>query len=219
MSNTGKVYFIPVLHQLHKSNPAYNYDTLKNVIDRLSPDIILTEIRPEDMDMDSSYLAANYPYEMHVVSKWFPFVRVEGFDWLGRDLEGRPVPGNYWKDLSEIKRLQRLLAADTVFKERSTHCYTNTSKRDSVLKYGSLEQILDPAMGKIVEDQYECFEKISRGTPYHLLAEFYRERNDSILARVNRMVSMNPGKRIAIITGDDHFQLLRDELKHDPIFE
>ncbi|HLN74002.1 MAG TPA: hypothetical protein VK205_11955, partial [Prolixibacteraceae bacterium] len=76
-----KVYFIPTLHGLHQANQSYSYDSLKQLINHLNPDIIAVEIRQEDINGDSLYLSKNYPYEMRMMKYWFPNTKIVGFDW------------------------------------------------------------------------------------------------------------------------------------------
>ncbi|MGZ5287826.1 MAG: hypothetical protein ACXWB9_11595, partial [Flavisolibacter sp.] len=87
-----------MLHGLHKTNTAYNYDSLKNTVTRFYPDLIAVEIRSDDITGDSSYLGKNYPREMWMMRYWFPGVEIDGYDWLGKDLEGRRIPDQYWKN-------------------------------------------------------------------------------------------------------------------------
>lgn len=206
-----------MLHQLHKVNLKYSYDSLQNLVNRLNPEVILTEIRSEDMNRDSVYLASNYPYEMYMVRNWFPNARIEGFDWLGKELEGRPVSANYWKDSSWVIKLQGKLNQDSAFKEKAASCYLRKGERDSILKNAGLNEIIHGQNHAIVKEQYECFKNVSIGTAYHALSDFYEERNDSILANIRTLIKKFPGKRIVILTGDDHYQLLRDRFTHDQI--
>src|SRR5687768_9829702 len=109
-----RVYVIPVLHGMHKTNPLYSYDSVQAIVKRLNPDVIAVEIRAEDIDSDTAYLKQNYPLEMWMMPYWFPGATIAGFDWLGDELAGKPIPARYWKDHSRIKALQRLLGTDSV---------------------------------------------------------------------------------------------------------
>ena len=85
-----RVYVIPVLHGMHKTNQQYTYDSIRAMVERLNPDVIAVEIRAEDIDSDTAYLKQNYPLEMWMMRYWFPSATIAGFDWLGKDLAANP---------------------------------------------------------------------------------------------------------------------------------
>ena len=101
------VYVIPALHGLHQKNKNYNYDSLYAVIKKINPDYIIVEIRQEDMGQDTAYLKKNYPTEMWIMRYWFRNKKHFGMDWLGKEIEGKPIPENYWEETAEIKNGKR----------------------------------------------------------------------------------------------------------------
>lgn len=208
----GQVFLIPTLHSLHQSNRAYSYDSLKVCLQRLHPDLVLVEIRDEDSKADSSYLAENYPLEMRSVKTWLPKVRVEGFDWLGADLEGREIPRGYWRDSSIIKLLQKKLSNDSNVQKQLGDCSIIDSMRFQLLASNSLRMILRGKDHQWVRDYYDCMEKAFAGTEYAALTRFYRLRNEKMLARLKVLLRQNKGKRVAILTGDDHYPWLYEGL-------
>lgn len=212
-TTAGAVYFIPTLHNFHKINNQYNYDSLRTVISRFDPDIIAVEIRPEDIAADTLYLKNNYPLEMRQMKYWFPDVKIVGFDWLGEDLEGKPVPEAYWKNISQIKKLERELSADSLMQLRLKPCYIRRSEREKLLAGSSLTELLKSADAEIVREQYDCYDKAVHDTRYQELSDFFQKRNSRILVNINKIISENAGKRILIVTGDDHYVALKDSVR------
>jgi hypothetical protein len=214
----GKVFFIPSIHGLHKINPNYSYDSLRHVIERLNPDVIAVELRPEDVDADSSYLKKNYPLEMRMMRYWFPKAKIAGFDWLGSDIEGRPIPDNYWRDHSPIKKYEKALEDDKPVSAKSGHCDALQQKRLALLKSLTLKQLLESEDAKLTRDFYDCFGAALKGSIHQRVPDFYDARNVRLLANIRQIISDNSGKRVIIITGDDHYVLLKDKFPHEKLF-
>ncbi|RZJ33812.1 MAG: hypothetical protein EOO51_12285 [Flavobacterium sp.] len=213
-NTAGSVYFIPSLHNFHKINKNYSYDSLKAIITRFRPDVIAVEIRTEDIAADTLYLKNNYPLEMRQMKYWFPGVKVVGFDWLGEELEGKPIPQGYWKNISQIKKLERELAADSLMQARLKRCYGRKEEREKLLRSLTLNELISSADSDIVNSQYACYDLTVHNTPFQPLSDFFKERNAKLLVNIKKVITENPGKRILIVTGDDHYAALKDKFDH-----
>lgn len=151
---------------------------------------------------------------MRQMRYWFPQTEVVGFDWLGEELSGKLIPEDYWKNISKVKNLQRELANDSAFQEKIKPCYIRSKEREGLLKSLSLKDLLGSKDAEIVSNQYDCFDKQVANSKYQALAEFYKERNEHILENLKSIISKNPDKKILIVTGDDHFALLKHRFTH-----
>lgn len=212
-----KVYILPALHGIHKANEQYTYDSVQAIVGRLAPDVIAVEIRSEDITSDTGYLKQNYPYEMWMMRYWFPAATVEGFDWLGTELEGAPIPARYWKDHSRIKALERLLDTDTVYTARLAACQLYTEERLRILQGSSLRGILQSNDAILVKEYYNCLEQHLRGSVYEELTGFYEARNRRMEQNLSALVAKYSGKTIVVLTGDDHYPYLREHLLRQKI--
>ena len=210
-NDRSKVYFIPTLHGLHKVNEKYNYDSLKQIVAALKPDIIAVEIRSEDVDQDSLYLSKNYPYEMRMMKYWFPKTTVLGFDWLGADIEGKLIPPNYWSEISTIKKYEKALNDDSLFSKKTAVCDSFTNQRLAIIKNYSLKDILKSEDSVLTRSFYHCLETNLKGSVHERVLQFYDLRNAKLLENINHILSENKNKRIVILTGDDHFIFLKDK--------
>lgn len=208
----GRVYVIPVLHGLHQTNPEYTYDSVQAIVRRLKPDVIAVEIRAEDLASDTAYLKQNYPLEMWMMRYWFPSATLAGFDWLGPELEGRPIPDRYWKDHSRIKALQALLNTDTVYSRKLAACQLYTDQRLDILQSQSLRGILQSNDYILTKEYYNCLGQHLQGSPYEELTRFYDSRNGRIQQNVAALVQAHRHKTIVVLTGDDHYPYLREYL-------
>jgi len=212
-----KTYLIPVLHGLHKTNQAYNYDSLKAIISRLKPDVIAVEIRPEDIGSDTTYLKKNYPLEMWTMPFWFPQARMAGFDWLGEDIRGKAIPENYWKEQAAIKKWERRLNKDSLYAKKLAVCDTISKTRLEILKTSSLRQILESRDSELVKQYYTCLETSLEGSEYQQITDFYSRRNRKMVKNLKQLRRELKGKVLVIITGDDHYPYLFDALKPDSL--
>ncbi|OFX90128.1 MAG: hypothetical protein A2W99_17560 [Bacteroidetes bacterium GWF2_33_16] len=213
-----KVYLIPTLHSLHKINNNYSYDSLKSIINRINPDIIAVEIRESDISADTSYLKKNYPYEMWMMPRWFSSTKIEGFDWLGDDIEGNPIPQNYWKEISAIKKCEKALSIDSIYTASISKCDSFANARLEILKTFSLKEILESDDATLCNKYYDCYSELLSGTDYELIPQLNKKRNEKILFNINELVKKYNGKIIVIITGDDHYVYLKDKVKHISIY-
>lgn len=208
-----RVYLIPTLHGMHRTNEQYNYDSLKAIVARLKPDVIAVEIRHEDMSGDSVYLKKNYPDEMWMMRYWFPDIKIEGFDWLGTELQGRSIPDNYWRDSSAVKRMERLLEIDTTMKNKVANCQLYVQERMKLLTSGSLKEILNSALAIVTRTYFDCLGGQLQGTDYAVLSRFYNRRNTVMRQRLDCIVKAHPDKTIVVLTGDDHYPYLLEHFR------
>ena len=209
----ARVMLLPTLHGLHKSNTQYNYDSLRNMVGRLSPDVIVVEIRAEDVGADTTYLKMNYPFEMWMMRYWFPALTIEGFDWLGSDIEGKAIPRDYWKNISQVKKLERELGADTIYSKELEACDQYVKLRMEILRTSSLQDILASRDAMFTRKYYECIEEQLKGSNYEGLTRFYDQRNQNMMKRISGIIKKHEGRTIVILTGDDHYPYLLEHLR------
>ncbi|MDR2911551.1 MAG: carboxypeptidase-like regulatory domain-containing protein [Bacteroidales bacterium] len=217
-NTNGEVYFIPTLHGAHQVNSNYNYDSLKAIIARLNPEIIAVEIRSEDLEQDTLYLQKSYPDEMINMKKWFPDAVIVGFDWLGKDIEGKLIPDNYFQK-TLVKKLEKQLNQDSLYSDKFALCNSRWKERSKIFRTHSLKQLLESEDGEIVKNYYRCLNIQAQGTPYEPIADFYAERDRHILANIRKIIAQHGNRRIVIVTGDDHYQMLKDSIPHNSIYD
>ncbi len=189
------------MHGLHARSNTYTYGMLYDLVKRLKPDHVGVEIRQEDMGRDDDYLAANYPAEMiHLAHEWAP--RSFGFDWLGDDVAGAPVPKNWWKDGSPIKKLERALDADPRYHDKQMDAIA--AQEQDILTSASAQSLNDGRYDALSDAYYVRMAQVLSGTPYETLPEFYASRDQHLANNIAAMIHSHPGSRIVIVTGADH---------------
>jgi hypothetical protein len=204
-----QIHVVPALHNIHKVNTNYNYDSLKVILQRINPDVLIVEIRQEDLDRDTSFLRKNYPVEMWATRFWFPTKLIYGMDWFGKDIEGKPLPDNYWKEIAPIKKWEKALEADSSAKDAVKDCEIFLAERIPLLKEGTYEKITDGTDEKLALKYYQCLEKNLLGTTHSRITDYYKQRNISMADRILEIVASNGKGNYVILAGADHVPYIK----------
>lgn len=200
----SQVVVCSTIHNAHDDNPNYSYDDLFDFVKKYDPEIIGVEIRQEDMDSSVAYLEHNYPYEMYRTIKMFPDKEVVGFDWLGEDLEGRAVPLNHWKEVSQLKKIERELSKDSIFLQKLNKADSIQKLKLDIFLNEDVFGLNDGRYDRINMAYYQELEKVFKDTKYQVLTDFYKRRNDKIALNICEIIQKNPDKKILFLTGADH---------------
>jgi hypothetical protein len=207
---------IAAIHSAHREHPTYSYDNLFEAVRLFAPDVVAVEMRQEDMKRDLAYLERNYPFEMLELTRQYgPNIR--GVDWLGEELEGRPVPGNWWQAQSWVKRLERELSQDPSVKTPESDALQK--KQLEIMNLGTAASLNDGRYDAATRSYYRVLAKELAGTRYAPLVDFYKERDMQIARNIRQVVQDHPGSRIAVVVGADHRAPVIDELESGTLGE
>ena len=203
---TTTIMAVASMHQFHKDHPTFDYDKLFQVIGQFQPDYVGVEIRPEDIGTNEVYLRKNYPFEMVKLSTAYDNDRCFGFDWLGEDIAGQPIPNNYWKDISIYKRLERELSDDAsmISNKLAVELDNLFEQQMDILKTATAASLIDGRYGIITKRYYQVSDDLLRGTKYELISEFRRRRDQEIGKNIVNFIYKHLGTRIAVVMGANH---------------
>jgi len=204
------VMAIASMHRFHKDHPTFDYDKLFYVVERFQPDYVGIEIRPEDISADESYLARNYPHEMVTLSKRYSD-RCFGFDWLGEDIIGQPIPSNY-KEISVYKRLERAINEDTDFE--SGILDDLFEQQMDIVKTATPTSLIDGRYDTVTKRYYQTVDDLLRGTKYELISKFNHKRDQEIGQNIVNFIRGHFGTRIALIMGANHHVFVLETLSN-----
>lgn len=201
-----KVMVLATLHGGHADNPRYPYEDVYSLVETFDPDILGVEIRSEDLDRGEDYLAANYPLEMRELARRYPN-RTVGIDWLGEELEGRPVPRDYWRSQSQIIRLQRELGEHDLI--RSTGVEAAKSRQREILDTATSSSLNDGRYDLATTEYYSALASLLKDTRYSKLTDFYKQRDRQIAenaaAAIQKLQNVTRGTgRVLLVVGADH---------------
>jgi hypothetical protein len=198
----ASLVIVATMHGLHKGHPTYDYEHLYALVRDLHPDFVGVEIRPEDMGRDSAYLKANYPTEMIALAQQYGS-KAFGFDWLGDDVAGRPIPADWWRAHSPIKKLERERMNDAKYQDTPALKSLESEEHD-ILAHATGKTLNDGRYDRLSQKYYALLEQQFANSPYAALSRFYSERDQHLCLNIVKMIRANPGKRIVVATGADH---------------
>lgn len=193
---------IASIHQYHKDHPTFDYDRLFHVVECFQPDYVGVEIRPEDIGADESYLARYYPHEMVTLSKRYSN-RCFGFDWLGEDIIGQPIPDNFkGTSVYKYKQLERVINEDTDFKSGTLDDLLE--QQMDIVKTATPASLVDGRYDTVTKRYYQTLDDLLRGTKYELISKLNHKRDQEIGQNIINFVRGHFGTRIALIMGANH---------------
>ncbi|MCT2558074.1 hypothetical protein N0B51_03670 [Tsuneonella sp. YG55] len=210
----AEVMVVATLHSGHRANPRYSYEDLYAIVRAFAPHAIGIEMRDEDLGREAGYLAANYPLEMRTLARQYPNITV-GIDWLGTDLDGRPIPQGYWRDQSVIKRLERELDADKAVVAADAD--VARAAQMEILGAATSSSLNDGRYDEATREYYAALSKALKGTQFAPLSAFYAERDRRIAANAAAIVAScieeaRVACRVALVVGADHRAAVIDSL-------
>jgi hypothetical protein len=209
------VMVIATLHGAHNGNSQYSYEHLYYRIREFGPSRVGVEIRQEDIGREPAYLAQNYPLEMReLAQRYAPIAR--GIDWLGSDLEGIPIPTNYWREQSEIVRLQSQMDADE--RIQSGQVDEIDRRRERILEGATPRSLNDGRYDAVTREYYDAFARLVAETRYEPLSAFYAERDRRIGANASQiiedaLIAPSANERVVFVVGADHRGPLVEQLE------
>ena len=198
-----ELIILSAIHGKHESNKNYTYDDLFSFINKYNPDIVGVEIRSEDLDSSTTYLDKNYPFEMFEAITKYKNKKVYGFDWLGKDIEGKPIPADYFQDL-KVKKLLKELNTDSTMADKFDKLNELQSQKREITSSASLHELNDGRYETINTQYYDELGKIFDGTKYSAISDFYKERDENITKNIIKIINENIGKKMIFIMGADH---------------
>ncbi len=173
-SGVTQVMIVASMHGLHKTSTAYSYEMLYALVRDFKPDLVGVEIRPEDLGRDQEYLQDNYPKEMiELAQTWGE--HAFGFDWLGNDVAGAPIPHDWWTHGSPIKRLERELDQDPDFKSKQLDAIR--AQQSDILRSATPSSLNDGRYDRLNDAYYARLQQRLHGTRYAPIAQFYASRD------------------------------------------
>lgn len=205
-----ELLILPTIHGGHKKNVNYTFDHVRNIIRNFNPDIIAVEIRPEDMNQDTTYLMAFFNPEMIMFKNEFPKAKKYGIDFMGSDVAGKPLPSDFMKDtIGEFGRFramnQKLMRDSAIVRARNTKGLPALiSKRGLMMGSLGANQLMDGKYDALTEQFTIGQTEILRNTPYQYYDDFQVLRDQRIADNIKAIALKNKGKRIIVLTGANH---------------
>lgn len=199
-----EVHVISTIHAAHKTNKNYTYEDLFVFIDKLNPDVVGVEIRPEDKDSSSNFLKNMYPYEMYESLVRYKHKKTYGIDWLGADVAGKQFTREYWENVSPIRKLQVKLGADSLMRQKLAVLKIVGDAKVKIALNADVYTLNNGTYDMLNEIYYAQMRESYKGEDYEQLATFYLNRDQEIAKNIIKVIEANMGKKIVFLVGADH---------------
>ncbi len=208
-----ELLLLPTIHGAHKKNVRYSFDHVNRIITNFKPDVIAVEIRPEDMDQDTSYLKKFYQPEMIMAKNGFPGIKKAGVDFLGSEVKGKHLDDDFSVDtVGEMGRFrmmnQRLMKDSAIVKARRAKGMVRLkAKQNELMASLSANEMLS-GYDTVTQEYSQAQTAVLTNTPYQYYDWFSIMRDQKIADNVSEIVRNNPGKRIIVLSGANHHNRL-----------
>jgi len=209
-SKRTEVLVVASLHGLHKKDANYPYDRLYALVSDFKPDVVGIELRPEDIKADADYLSKSYPHEMIALRDQYSNSAV-GFDWLGDEIAGGPIPDDWWTKRSKVKAIERAMNADPKMSDAESARISDAQTQ--LLKDATPSSLTDGRYYKLVRQERAWLARHTAHTPYKDWVRFNDARESHIDANLAKIVRSNSGRRIVFVMGADHYGFAVDSLR------
>lgn len=201
------VLVVASLHEGHATDPNYTYDDLNKIINHFKPDWVGLEIRPEDMTAGSVDAQTEYPQDMLTLKDQYGD-KAFGFDWLGDDLTGQPIPAD-WRTTATINTLEAQSAAAPELQAPDKLALAQTlaairDQQNALLAKTNPRGLNDGRYDALCVKYDDTLKQYYAGTRFADVSAFRTARDAHIAANVAAFIKAHPGERIAIVTGADH---------------
>ncbi|HEV7349900.1 hypothetical protein [Telluribacter sp.] len=217
-----QVLLLPTLHGAHKLNKNYTYEDIRTIIEKFNPDIIGVEIRPEDMQRDSTYLKGLYPHEMRAVREQFPNKTLVGVDYYGEEFRGKPIPPEAFNqgtnELRKFKNYERAINLDPMVlqKKREMGIDSLAKEQMKMVISSTANELMAGPLDTLMKEYYQKLDTLYSGTRYDWYLRFNTRRDIQITNNIVETIRKNPNKRILFLLGSAHRYRAAEQVKKLP---
>jgi hypothetical protein len=203
-----QLLLLPTVHTAHKTNPKYSFANVMKIVENFKPDIIAMEIRPEDIDMDTTYLKLYYQPEMIMVRNSFPGIPKVGIDDFGKDTWGKHLPLDVRRDTTYDwgKSSRPSYARDTAITNAIARMGLTAMARQRTQMLGSASaaELMDGKYDAITNEYFTKLSALLANTKYQASTDFTSYRDQKLSDNIKQLILKNPGKRIVVLSGANH---------------
>ena len=199
----SEVYVLATLYQRHDSTPAYGHDTLRALIERIAPEVVVLDVSPKELREQ-----AVHPSKREYPAVIFPLVQERGL----RAYPGEPDEPEFTRIVQGLgAALQQfrtghaeVAAADRAYQEATLRALAHLWRTPADVNGAVTDQLL--AARRAYQDRMAGPE----------VAEAWRRWNEHAVSVVRQAQRENPGRRILVLVGVENCARLRASLARLP---
>lgn len=198
----SEVYVLSTLYRRHAQTAAYGHDTLRALIERVQPEVVVLDVSPRELREQTVHPSkAEYPQVI------FPLVRKHGY----RAYPAEPDEPEFTEIVSGLSRSLEAFrtnradaaAVDSGDDEATYAALARLWRTPADVNSGLTDRLL--ATRRQVQDVIAGPE----------VADAWRRWNEHSLSVIRRAVQENPGKRVLVLIGVENAAMIRPALAGD----
>lgn len=198
----SQVFVVATLYGRHAATPAYGHDSLRSVIARIAPDVVVLDVSPRELREQTVHPSkAEYPKVI------FPWVKEHAIP----AYPGEPDEPRFTEIVTRLgdnlkafrERHPEEAAADQAYADATFAALAHVWRTPADVNSALTDRML--ASRRAVQDRLAGAE----------VAEAWRLWNDHAAAMVRLAVRENPGKRVLVLIGVENAGTLRRTLAED----
>jgi hypothetical protein len=198
----AEIYILATLYQRHATTPAYSHDSLRQIVQRIKPDVVVLDVSPNELQAQTVHPSkAEYPEVI------FPLVRSEQI----RAYPGEPPEPVFSEIVSQLGAELKRFQAESPASAAADRAYTTAS-------YAALAELWrSPAdvNGRVTDALLHARRGYQDRLAGAKVAEAWQRWNDHAAGMVRTAATEHPGKRVLVLIGVENCGLLRATLKED----
>jgi len=198
----SEVYVLSTLYRRHAQTPAYGHDTLRALIERVRPDVVVLDVSPRELREQTVHPSkAEYPQVI------FPLARTHGY----RAYPAEPDEPEFTEIVSGLSR-----SLETFRTSRPDAA--SVDSQDDEATYAALARLWrTPAdvNGALTDRLLATRRHVQDVIAGPEVANAWRRWNDHTLSVIRRAAQENPGRRVLVLIGVENAAMLRPALAGD----
>lgn len=202
----SEVFVLATLYRRHAEIPVYGHDTLRALIERVNPSVVVLDVSPRELREQTVHPSkAEYPAVI------FPLVREHGY----RAYAGEPDEPRFTEIVSQLSRHLE------VFRDELPEAATTDSAYEKATFDGLKHLWKTPAdvngalTDRLLRSRRDLQDRLAGAE----VARAWHDWNEHAVTVVRRAVRENPGERVLVLIGVENTALLRPALRQLPEVE
>lgn len=199
----SEVFILATLYQRHATTPAYSHDTLRQVIRRINPAVVVLDVSPNELRAESVHPSkAEYPEVI------FPLVRSQRY----HAYPGEPPEPTFAEIVNQLSSALKQFQADQPALAEADRAFTASTYAALAALWRTPADVNSPVTDALLRARREYQDRLAG----RQVADAWKRWNDHAAKMVRQAVADHPGKRILVLIGVENTGLLRASLAGDP---
>jgi len=199
----AEVYVLATLYRRHAAIPAYSHDTLRALIKRIRPTVVVLDVSPREFrDQTVHPSKAEYPEVI------FPLVHEQGY----RAYAGEPDEPQFTEIVAGLGRQLRAFRTEHPDLARIDEAYETATLAALTQVWTTPADVNGALTDQLLMARRHYQDRVAGPE----VAKAWRRWHDHAVMMVRRAARENPGQRILVLLGVDNCARLRPALRGLP---